>query len=240
MNNQRIYLNVSFDGKNEVRRLGAKWDSDNRGWWITKQGDLKAFNKWLPRMYKLNAVPPHVKSEMIPYPNWYINLRSLLPESEWDVLRKKCYADAGHRCQVCGQKGDKWPVECNEQWEYIEDSNSDFSIQKLRRLAALCPTCHSIKHLGKASVDGNLDEVLQHMAYVNGWTEQKCDEYAEQAFELWEKRSEMSWIIDLSILSNLDIEKIYLNNESIHIVGISISYLNIFNNLSFLINNKTD
>ena len=234
MVNDRIYLNTPFADKDTVKKLGARWDGDNRGWWITKNGDLNAFKKWLPRMYRPNSPPPHVTSEMIPASTWYVNLRSLLLEEDWDTLRKKCYADAGHRCQVCGQKGEQWPVECNEQWEYIHDENTPKKgIQKLRRLAALCPTCHSIKHLGKASIDGKMEETLKQLAFVNSWTEEQCEEHADKAFQIWEERSEMTWTIDLSFLQEHEIKFVEPKKEICKIIGINISYLSIFNNLSF-------
>ena len=83
---------------------------------------------------------------------------------------------------------------CNEQWRYHHDAdNPGHSTQQLLRLAALCPACHAVKHLGKANIDGRLDATLAQLAFVNGWTEAQCQNHARAAFDRWEQRSQMTW-----------------------------------------------
>jgi hypothetical protein len=48
--------------------------------------------------------------ELVPETAWFKNLRSELPKEKWDKLRKDTYKKAGYRCEVCGGKGEKWPV----------------------------------------------------------------------------------------------------------------------------------
>ena len=45
--NLKIYINVPFKEKNEAKGLGAKWDKENKSWFITKDQDLSKFSKWL-------------------------------------------------------------------------------------------------------------------------------------------------------------------------------------------------
>ena len=80
---------------------------------------------------------------LIPKSSWYKNLRSEFSKKRWDVLRKECYKKANYICEACGGKGDKWPVECHEVWDF-----SKIGIQKLIRLIALCPLCHKCQHPG--------------------------------------------------------------------------------------------
>jgi len=49
--------------------------------------------------------------ELVPKTCWYTNLRSELPKSKWDKLRKKSYQEADYKCQICGGKGNRHPVE---------------------------------------------------------------------------------------------------------------------------------
>lgn len=241
MSETRIYLNVPFNDKNEVKRLGAKWDSEYRGWWIAPDIQRDPFNKWLPRMFRENCEPPHITCEMIPQSSWFANLRSMLPEEEWNNLRRAVYKQAGNCCRVCGQKGDKWPVECNEQWEYINDEQDPAKgIQKLLRLTALCPKCHSIKHMGLAHVQGREEEAINQLAYVNSWDEEQCHSHIEKAFELWERRSEMTWDFDLSVLPKYGIDAVYVDFLSLRnakIYGVSVFPKNLteyFNSYSLI------
>jgi hypothetical protein len=35
--------------------------------------------------------------------------------------------------------------------------------QRLERMIALCPSCHRVKHMGKARIDGKYDAALRHL-----------------------------------------------------------------------------
>lgn len=207
-----IYLNVPFEEKDQAKRAGAAWDKDYRGWRISATASRAPFEAWLPRMFRPRVKPPFIVAEMVPQPNWFINLRSLLPTETWDELRRDCYQRAGNCCQVCGGKGPDWPVECNEQWQYVEDpATPGLGIQKLMRLTALCPTCHTIKHLGKAQIDGRYEQAIDQLSYVNGWTLEQSEAHAQQAFFTWERRSAMDWHFDLSALVGMGINGIVLD-----------------------------
>jgi hypothetical protein len=134
--------------------------------------------------------------ELVPRGQWGSNLRSELPKSEWDSLRGSAYANAGHRCEICGGKGPKWPVECHERWEYDEQSK----VQRLIGLIALCPSCHKVKHIGRTMAVGNGDQAIAHIMRVNGWSKSVALDYIENAFEIWGRRSDENWSLDISWL----------------------------------------
>lgn len=134
--------------------------------------------------------------ELVPQTSWFSNLRSLLSQGEWDVVRKGCYVKAGHVCEICGGVGPKHPVECHEVWEYDEESG----VQKLVGLIALCPSCHKTKHYGFARISGKEKEIKEHFIKVNNITNKVADEYINNAFLEWEKRNKIKWILDVSIL----------------------------------------
>ena len=105
--------------------------------------------------------------ELVPSTCWYTNVRSKVSKVWWDRLRRRVAAEAGSRCEICGGRGRRWPVECHEVWHYDDDRK----IQRLERLAALCPACHEVKHAGLASKRGRLPQVIGHLAAMNGWSE---------------------------------------------------------------------
>jgi len=141
--------------------------------------------------------------ELVPKSSWYSNVRSNISKEEWDILRKASYRKAGHLCEICGGKGDKHPVECHEIWEYDDNRN----IQKLIGFIALCPDCHQIKHIGLARIKGNFEKAKKHLMKINKISEEKADEYIEEVFEKWVKRSKEEWNIDLKFLNNLTTKK---------------------------------
>lgn len=136
--------------------------------------------------------------ELVPSSSWYSNLRSILSKEQWDVLRKNQYALANYRCEICGGKGTKWPVECHEIWHYDDVKH----IQRLDGLVALCPACHQVKHIGLAQLKGNYKEALRHLAKINKISLTVAQEYVNKSVELWRERSKYSWEIDLSWLDN--------------------------------------
>ena len=44
---QRIYLNVAPEERDEVRRLGARWDGDSKRWFIECEELGAEFGRWV-------------------------------------------------------------------------------------------------------------------------------------------------------------------------------------------------
>lgn len=135
--------------------------------------------------------------ELVPKSSWFKNLRSELSKENWDKLRKRCYREADYRCEICGGKGEKWPVECHEIWGY-EKSNR----QVLKGLIALCPKCHKVKHIGLAEVNGEIENCISHLMLVNRVSRDKALQQISEAFDLWRERSKESWDVDISWIYN--------------------------------------
>ena len=138
--------------------------------------------------------------ELVPRSTWGWNLRSELPKKRWDALRTAVYARAGHRCEVCGGKGSKHPVEAHERWEY----NDTTLVQKLVGVEALCPSCHSVRHMGLTMSRGGGDRAMAHMDRVNGWTSKQTEDHVVEAMKKWDHRSKYNWTLDLSWLENAE------------------------------------
>lgn len=138
--------------------------------------------------------------ELVPRTCFYKNLRSELPKEKWDKLRKETYKKAEYKCEICGGKGSKHPVECHEIWSY-DDENL---IQKLVGLVALCPQCHQVKHIGLAQIQGNYQKALKHLMKVNEWTKEDAEAYIQVCFEIWANRSGKKWESDISFLEEIE------------------------------------
>lgn len=134
--------------------------------------------------------------ELVPSSSWYTNVRSSVPKSLWDKLRKSVFEKAGNRCEICGGVGKRHPVECHEVWEYDEPGR----VQRLVRLIALCPACHEVKHFGRAESQGRGDKALRWLMRVNGWTRQEAVQHVQEAFRLWQQRSLLPWELDMTAI----------------------------------------
>lgn len=139
--------------------------------------------------------------ELVPRTSWFVNVRSHVSKGEWERLKKLTFGRAGHRCEICGGRGPKWPVECHEVFAYDDARH----VQKLVRLVALCPGCHEVKHFGLAGVRGRRREALAHLARVNGWSQADAELYLEACFETWHRRSCHEWTLDLTHLEELGV-----------------------------------
>lgn len=134
--------------------------------------------------------------ELVPSTCWWSNVRTLVAPGVWERLRRATAHAAGHRCEICGGRGRRHPVECHEVWEY-DDTRM---VQRLERLIALCPSCHEVKHFGLAETRGRRGAALVHLARVNGWSAADAETYVEAAFEQWASRSRREWILDCTVL----------------------------------------
>ncbi|MBW4533204.1 MAG: HNH endonuclease [Pleurocapsa minor HA4230-MV1] len=139
--------------------------------------------------------------ELVPSTSWFSNVRSNVERPTWDILRKLTYRQARYKCEVCGGRGAKHPVECHEIWHY-DDSNY---IQTLSGLTALCPSCHQVKHIGLARLQGQGEKAEAQLSKVNDWTTEQTDRYIDGAFALWQSRSCHDWTLDLSWLDRYKI-----------------------------------
>ena len=134
--------------------------------------------------------------ELVPSTCWFTNVRSHVPKATWDRLRHQVAAAAGRSCEICGGRGRRWPVECHEEFSYDETHQ----VQRLERLVALCPACHSVKHIGMAAIRGRRRQAVAHLAKVNGWSVADAEFYIEAVMEQWARRSRHQWTLDLSVL----------------------------------------
>ncbi len=137
---------------------------------------------------------PRLTVELVPRGQWGANLRSELSRKEWDRLRRASYKAADYRCEICNGVGPRHPVECHERWDYNEEAKT----QTLVGLISLCPACHQVKHSGRSFAIGKGPQAMAHLMKVNGWSEDEATLYVEGAFEVWHRRSNEDWTLDIS------------------------------------------
>lgn len=134
--------------------------------------------------------------ELVPSTSWYSNVRSNVTKAEWDIIRKKSYKNAKYKCEICGGKGNKHPVECHETWDYNESTN----VQTLTDLISLCPKCHKTKHVGLSQIRGEEGIVIKQLMKVNEITYEYAINYIQESFVIWSERSQKEWKVDISYL----------------------------------------
>jgi hypothetical protein len=138
------------------------------------------------------SLSPKLPLNLIPATSWWKNVRSKIPKSQWDTIRKKVYQQANYTCEICQAKNTR--LDCNEVWDYQNNK------QILIKLEAICRPCHLTQHMGYASIIGQHQAAFNHLLKVNGWTGEQGRDYVQAKFAEWEQRSKIEWILDLSYL----------------------------------------
>lgn len=126
---------------------------------------------------------------LVPADLHFVNLRAYYSKQEWDIIRKKVYDRAGHKCEICGGVGTHHKVEAHEEWSY----DTETRLATLERLTALCPSCHEVKHFGFAVVSGHEDRALAHLCKINNLSIEEGEEQVQAAFAKWDERNETHW-----------------------------------------------
>ena len=150
--------------------------------------------------------------ELVPRSCWFSNTRSNLKNRHWDRIRKYHYAKDNYRCEICGCKGKKHPVECHEVWLYNEKTFT----QKLGHFQAICPLCHEVKHMGLAGILGNGLKAFNRFKKINKLDKQTAKNIIEAVFKQWKIRSQYKWKLDIERLKKYRIDTKELNSRAKH------------------------
>lgn len=213
----KTYLAVPYKEKDEAKKLGAKWDNDLKQWYAPNSESV-LINKW-----KMNTEPVTLYGEdtkyggnalfidLIPINCWFTNVRSCVDPKDWDRLRKYVYTRVNYICECCNvnTKESDTTIEAHERWDYNEQTQT----QKLVRIVALCHECHQSTHMGFANVMGKGEEAKQHIMKVRKFTKDEYKDHRDKAYEIWENRNKINWILDLSLITSNNIKLI--SNDSI-------------------------
>lgn len=83
----------------------------------------------------------------IPRPLHGLCPRTILTKSTWDFMRKKCYMDAGYKCEICGEDLSDGRPESHELYSYEYTTQTAV----FARTICLCKKCHGyFIHSGRA------------------------------------------------------------------------------------------
>lgn len=147
----------------------------------------------------MQNIIPKIHIELVPKTCFFTNVRSQVAPEDWDIIRKQAYKNSNYRCDVCGDKG---KMEAHEIWHYDDHK----LIQKLAGITCVCSHCHQLYHLGYASTQGKLPQAITRLSRINNWKKEETESYVEAVFEIWYKRSQKQWILDLTLLDKINIK----------------------------------
>ena len=145
--------------------------------------------------------------DLIPSSSWYTNVRNVVDPVDWERLKEMSKRRAMYRCEICGAEQDNRQntfLECHERYLFDKESKT----QRIIRFMCICSPCHRVTHFGLAHVNGKSEQALKHLMKINKWDENRANEHISNRFKLWEVKSDMEWVIDLSILESIGISQV--------------------------------
>lgn len=145
-----------------------------------------------PRRYS-----PHI--ELVPVPLWGLNMRKLLPQSQWRKFRKALIERQGQQCATCGELAAR--LNAHEAWQYDERAAP---MATLVNVSLVCWHCHHVEHWGVtkslvaqgALTSAALQDTIDHFCRLNGVSREDFSLHEIEATKVWERRSQLSWRID--------------------------------------------
>jgi hypothetical protein len=209
---EKEYLSVSFQEKDNAKSLGAKWDMEKKKWYIPLHINEK--NKLeLQEKYKVNNQQilyligedrtfggDELFVDLIPSSCWFSNVRYCIHPSDWDRVRKYIYERVNYICECCGinTKENNVQLDAHERWFYDDETYT----QKLVRIVALCSDCHQSTHIGYAKIKGKEKEAIMHLQKVRNMTDEECHAHITEAYKIWNFRNKIDWNLDISLIEN--------------------------------------
>ncbi len=97
-NPERAYINVSFKEKDEAKALGARWDRQERSWYVPPGADTTLFAKWMGKASEVNQSSENQKTATssrqylaVPYGE---RKAAKAAGAQWDKAAKSWYVGA--------------------------------------------------------------------------------------------------------------------------------------------------
>ncbi len=138
--------------------------------------------------------------ELVPDGCWYSNLRSILSKSDWEIIKTSVRKKAEGKCSICGATTKV--LHAHEVWSYDEKN----AVQKLEKVIAVCPDCHSVIHIGFTQLKGDEKRAEEHFMKVNGCSYAEYRQALGKANEEHKRRNKVSeWTLDLSWLKDFEV-----------------------------------
>ena len=201
-----VYLNIPYKEKKVAKEYGAIWDKDIKRWFCEDESN-ELCNIY--ERYKEISIIGEDRTfggeelyiDMIPKTSYFKNVRSLFNDTDWNLIRHHIYERSSHRCECCGVKRFKY-LDAHERWIYDYETKT----QKLIRIIALCRPCHQATHFGHSKKTKNIDKIKEHLKKVKKIDDIELENHIREAYNIWNDRNKIEWIIDTSIISNSGFE----------------------------------
>ena len=201
-----VYLNIPYKEKKVAKEYGAIWDKDIKRWFCEDESNelcniYERYKEISIIGEDRTFVGDELYIDMIPKTSYFKNVRSLFNDTDWNLIRHHIYERSSHRCECCGVKRFKY-LDAHERWIYDYETKT----QKLIRIIALCRPCHQATHFGHSKKTKNIDKIKEHLKKVKKIDDIELENHIREAYNIWNDRNKIEWIIDTSIISNSGFE----------------------------------
>jgi hypothetical protein len=167
----KIYLNVGYDEKDEVKKLGAKFDWNETMWYTdSKNGEVK-FAKWIPKKIEIKEIKTK-GCQIIPMCKPKKSLKNVLSVSVYNEVKK--FITNKEICEFCGESG----KELGEMYNIFDET------QKLSDLKCLCAQCLPILNINLHYKKDSYDALIERFTEFSGLEKKPVQSLISQAFEL--------------------------------------------------------
>jgi type IV secretory pathway TraG/TraD family ATPase VirD4 len=201
-----IFLIYHPKDREKLLTIGAR-EMPSGDLYILNKDDRRKFMAFLPLRYRDGF--PGIHIDILPFSAHYADLANLLIPDQWTHLRKLAHQPFNNHCELCGRQGGtileesrRNMVECHEQYAFSSPEDTK-AVMRLERLMSLCPDCHLMFHLPYAAARQVNQQVVDHIGWINRWDVDKAREEASRAWQVWQSRSNHSWILNFGVLEQV-------------------------------------
>ena len=171
-----------------------------------------------------NKIKAKLEVGMIPANAWGQNVRAIVSEPSWFMLRKRFGAIYDHysnypdpsfapplTCECCGGQFPE-SLHLHELWAFDDEQG----IQMLTGFKVVCEDCHNAIHMGRANKVGIGYLARQHLKEVNGWSDRQLTNHLDKVQREWTSRLgidytlDVNWLIDQRLLTPSEIHMNWL------------------------------
>lgn len=110
---------------------------------------------------------PLITMPNVPRPLHGLPPRKIMGATAWDRMRKRCYFDAGYKCEICGVDPPKGQLHAHELYTYDWMEGTG----KFERCIAICKRDHDFIHSGRLVTLHKQGNPLYSKSYVLGVVE---------------------------------------------------------------------
>lgn len=164
-NTKRHYINVPFKEKDEAKSLGARWDYQQRSWFVPPGVDITRFVKWSQEVQKKQNNSNHKQYLAVPYGE---HGAAKAAGARWDKVAKSWYIGPNGDMQLLG----RWRLEnVQSQQEPAINPREEFA-EAMKLLGCIISHDHPImdgkKHRIQVEGDKKSAKSGFYVGYLDG------------------------------------------------------------------------